>query len=273
MTPSKPARRAASSAPHGTQAIQRAISVLKFFADPDTETEITTSTLARELSLTQGTVSRIVKALVAEGLVARNPITEGHHLGSTAVLIGQAAQRAFGLDKALPVLEDVSAQTRESVNLSVREGDESVVMLRVQSTLPLRFEQHTGARFPLYTTASGKAILAFSDDAAHYVKSLPLVLTKVTPHTLDSPDKLAQQLASTLQRGYSIDAEENVEGVRCVGAPILDSNGHAHAAVVIQVPTVRMPRERERELGALVIQAGREIGRLVPVNRAMSQLH
>lgn len=268
MTSSRPIERAESSAPHGTQAIQRAIAVLKFFADHDAE--VTTSTLAQELSLSQGTVSRIVKALVAEGLLARNPITEGHYLGSTAVLVGQAAQRAFGLDKALPVLEDVSAHTRESVNLTVREGAESVVMLRVQSTLPLRFEQRTGARFPLYTTASGKAILAFSDDAAHYVESLPPALTRLTPHTLGTPDKLAQQLASTFRRGYSIDAEENVEGVRCVGAPIMDSGGQAHAAVVIQVPTVRMSRERERELGALAIQAGREIGRLVPVNRAMS---
>lgn len=242
--------------------------MLKFFADHDTD--ITISTLTHELGLAQGTVNRIVKALVAAGLLARDPITEAHYLGSAAVLIGQAAQRAFGLDKALPVLENVNAQTQESVNLTVREGAESIVMLRVQSTLPLRFEQRTGARFPLYTTASGKAILAFSDDAAHYVKSLPSTLRKLTPHTLGTPDKLAQQLASTYRRGFSIDAEENVEGVRCVGAPILDSDGHAHAALVIQVPTVRMPRERERELGEMAMQAGREISRLVPVNRAMS---
>ncbi|MGJ9413648.1 IclR family transcriptional regulator [Aeromicrobium sp. CF4.19] len=261
-------QRAASQAPHGTQAIQRAVSVLKHFADQ--EGEVTTARLAEVLGLSQGTVSRIVKALLAEGLLARNPITEAYYLGSTAVLLGQAAQRAFGLDRALPVLEDVNARTKESVNLAVRDDDESVVMLRVQSTLPLRFEQRTGARFPLYTTASGKAILAYSDDAARYLKSLPVTLEKLTPHTLGSPDKVSQQLSSTFRRGYSIDAEENVEGVRCVGAPILDADRLAQAAVVIQVPTVRMSRERERELGAIAVQAAREISRLIPVNRAMS---
>lgn len=270
MSPKTPTgqQRGDDSAPHGTQAIRRAISVLKLFAN--SETEVSVSTLAQELGLSQGTASRIVKALVAEGLLARNPVTEAHYLGSTAVLVGQAAQRAFGLDKALPVLEDVNRQTEESVNLTVREGVESVVMLRVQSTLPLRFEQRTGARFPLYTTASGKAILAFSEDAADYVKSLPNNLTKLTPHTLETPNRVLQQLTSTYRRGYSIDAEENVEGVRCVGAPILDSDGHAHAAIVIQVPTVRMSRARERELAMLAVQAGREVARLVPVNRAMS---
>jgi IclR family acetate operon transcriptional repressor len=92
---------------------------------------------------------------------------------STAILWGQAGQHAFGLDRALPILERVNAETGESVNLVVREGGESVVIMRVQSTLPLRFEQRPGARFPLYTTASGKAILAFSPDAEAYVKSLP----------------------------------------------------------------------------------------------------
>ncbi len=72
------------------------------------------------------------------------------------------------------------------------------------------------------------------------------------------------------RRGYSIDAEENVEGVRCVGAPVVDPTGRAHAAVVIQVPTVRMTRERERELGQRAIQAAREVSRTVPVNRTMS---
>jgi IclR family acetate operon transcriptional repressor len=255
-------------APPGTQSIQRAISVLKYFTDHDGENAA--PAIARALDLSPGTVLRIVKALTSAGLLARNPITESYYLGSGAVLLGQAAQRAFGLDRAMPILEQVNLETQESVNLAVREARESVVMLRVQCTLPLRFEQWPGARFPLYTTASGKAILAFSPDAEQYVESLPSRLEKLTPHTLETPEALTSQLTAVHRRGYSIDAEENVEGVRCVGAPVVDSSGRAHAAVVIQVPTVRMTRERERELGQRAIQAAREVSRTVPVNRTMS---
>ena len=255
--------------PHGTQSIQRAVAVLKYFAEH--EGEVASTALAKELDLSPGTVLRIVKALAAAGLLARNPVTESYYLGQGAVLLGQAAQRAFGLDRALPVLEQVNLETQESVNLSVREGAESVVMLRVQSTLPLRFEQRTGARFPLYTTASGKAILAFSPDAEQYLASLPASLTKLTPHTLETADAVRQQLAQVHRRGYSIDGEENVEGVRCVGAPVVDASGRAHAAVVIQVPTVRMSRDRERDLAQRAIQAAREVAHAVPVNRTMSR--
>lgn len=268
MTPARRTATPGTDAPHGTQAIQRAIAVMRYFADHDGEHA--PPAVAKALDLSPGTVLRMMKALASAGLLARNPLTDSFYLGTGAVLLGQAAQRAFGLDRALPILEQVNAETQESVNLAVREGRESVVMLRVQSTLPLRFEQRTGARFPLYTTASGKAILAFSPDAATYVDSLPPRLAKLTPHTLETPEALSKQLTQTHRRGYSIDAEENVEGVRCVGAPVCDTSGRAHAALVIQVPTVRMSRQRERELGELAVQAAREVSRMVPVNRTMS---
>lgn len=256
-------------APAGTQAIGRALAVLKLLANNPVELGI--SEIATQLELSSGTAHRVVRALIAEGLVAHNPRTDSYYLGAGMILLGQAAQRGFGLDKALPVLEQLNAETDESVNLTVREGGESVVMLRVQSALPLRFEQYSGARFPLYTTASGKAILAYSADAAAYLEALPATLPKLTERTLTSPEQLATQLAEIRTRGYSIDEEENVAGVRCVGAPILDSDGHAQAALVIQVPTVRMPPKRMRELGARVVTAAKEVAQFVPVDRIMSR--
>jgi IclR family acetate operon transcriptional repressor len=58
--------------------------------------------------------------------------------------------------------------------------------------------------------------------------------------------------------------------VRCVGAPVLDSRRVAQAALVIQVPSVRMPPERIVELGARVVEAAREVARFVPIDRVMS---
>lgn len=255
------------AAPAGTQAIGRALSVLKLLA---AKPELSMTKIAEEVGLSLGTAHRVVRALVADGLVAHNPRTDAYYLGTGTILLGQAAQRGFGLDKALPVLEQVNAETEESVNLVVRQGRESVVMLRVQSTLPLRFEQHTGARFPLYATASGKAILAYSADVNSYVDSLPERLPGVTDHTLETPVQLAAQLEAIRRRGYSLDEEENVAGVRCVGAPILDADQHAQAALVIQAPTVRMSPLRMRELGGRVMMAAKEIAQFIPFDRVMS---
>lgn len=251
--------------PAGTQAIRRALAVLQLLVEEGGELPL--SAIARKLGLTPGTTHRVVGALSIDGLVTHNPHTDCYHLGAGAVLLGQAAQRVHGLDRALPVLERVNEETGESVNIAIRDGSESVVLLRVQSTLPLRFEQHPGARFPLYSTASGKAILAGSLDVEAYLASLPEQLPALTPHTLASRDQLALVLTETRNRGYSIDDEENVAGVRCVGAGVLDVQGLARAAVVIQAPTVRLPDERIPELGSLAVAAAREVAQFLPPDR------
>jgi IclR family acetate operon transcriptional repressor len=61
-----------------------------------------------------------------------------------------------------------------------------------------------------------------------------------------------------------------VEGVRCVGAPILDTEGKAQAALVIQVPTVRLPVTRVPELATLIVAAAKEAQMFVPVDRPLS---
>ena len=113
-------------------------------------------------------------------------------------------------------------------------------------------------------------MLTYSPDADDYVASLPARLPPLTENTLPTPDRLAVQLRQTRERGYSIDDEENVAGVRCVGAPVLDAYGRAQAAITVQVPTVRMPKRRMLELGERVQLAAKEVARFVPVDRNMS---
>lgn len=262
-----PAVPAPLAPPGGTQAIQRALGILWALADRD---ELSINELAIATGLTAGTAARMAKALAAEGMLRRNPATDAYHLGARTAVLGQAAQRVLGLDKARPAMEKLGAATQESINLSIREGDESVVLLRVQSTLALRYEQKVGARFPLYSTASGKAILAFSEDVDSYAAGLPERLPAVAPGTIPTRRQLAQQLEEVRTQGYSIDIEENVEGVRCVGAPVLDERGRARAALVLQAPAVRMRRQRMAELGELLRSAASEIAHVVPDDRTLS---
>ncbi|HWC21110.1 MAG TPA: IclR family transcriptional regulator [Flexivirga sp.] len=249
------------NAPTGTQAIERALSVLGVLADNG---ELSTGDLAQRTGLTAGTASRIAKALVAEGMLLRDPETDRYHLGPRAVVLGRSAERVLGLDKAMQPLQGLAESSHESVNLAARDGAESVVLARVQSTLPLRFVQHVGARFPLYSTASGKAMLAFGDATAAYLAELPTRLPPVGPGTLATRAQLERQLEQIRDRGYSIDIEENVEGVRCVGAPVLDGDGIARAAVVLQAPSVRMHKDRIDELGPAVATTAREVSRVIP---------
>ncbi len=246
----------------GTQAIRRALAVLATFREAKTDLRL--GQIADALGLRPATTHRIVRALVDEGYLSQNDDTERYHLGRSSVLLGLAAQRTLGLSAALPVLERIGASTSESVNLGIPDGAHALVVLRVESPLPLRYDQPCGSRVPLHATAMGKALLAADGDLDGYLDTVGRRLEKFTPHTITSVQRLERDIEETRSRGYSIDNEEKIEGVRCVGCAILNPAGRPRAAIAVQAPTVRMPDARLTAIADEVRRAAKEIAELLP---------
>lgn len=246
----------------GTQAIRRALAVLGTFREAQTDLRL--AQIAHAVGLRPGTTHRIVRALVDEGYLAQNAETERYYLSRGAVMLGLAAQRTLGISGALPILERLGSHSAESVNLGIPDGTHALVVLRVESPLPLRYDQPPGTRVPLHATAMGKSLLAFGGDINAYLEAVGRPLERFTSHTIVSVRKLREELAETRNRGYSIDNEEKIDGVRCVGAPVLGVNGEARAAIAVQAPAIRMPDSRIDELAEEVRAAAKEIAELLP---------
>jgi IclR family transcriptional regulator, acetate operon repressor len=248
----------------GTQAIARTLAVLDAFREADGDLGI--SELAHRLSLSASTVHRIVRALSAKGYLAQNEETERYYLGRASVLLGQAANRRLGLHLAQAVLESLAEETGESVNLGVRDGDEMVVVMRVESKHPLRFSQDPGSRLPVYASAMGKATLSGSPSLKDAVAALPATLKALTSNTIVNRRELLRELERIHNSGYSLDDEEAIMGVRCVAAPVVSPQGEVLAAVAIQAPAVRMPRPRLKKLAPLAMAAADEISQMIPAS-------
>lgn len=253
----------------GTQAISRALDVLALVRDAGRDLGVLA--IAHALSLRPSTAHRIVRALVADGYLGQDPDTDRYYLGRSAVLLGLAAHRDLGLQAAFPVLEDLGSRTSESVNLGVRDGASALVVLRVESPLPLRFDQPAGTRVPLHASSMGKSLLAFEGldggiPAAieRYTADAGGALARFTPTTITTERALQIELTRTRERGHSLDDGESIDGVYCVGAPILGADGRARAAVAVQAPAVRMGADRISALVPLITTAATEIGSLLP---------
>ncbi|HEX6443465.1 MAG TPA: IclR family transcriptional regulator [Streptosporangiales bacterium] len=246
----------------GAQAIGRAFAVLHLFRDRGTELGV--MQIARELDLNLSTTHRIVRALVAEGYLAQNADNERYYLGTSTLLLGRAAYRDFNLDVVHPVLERLAQDTGESVNLGVLDGTSAVVVERIESTQALRFTQPPGTRIMLHASSMGKALLAFDDDLLRRLREEQPTLERFTPKTFADAASLRAELTRIRKRGWSTDDEEQVPGVRCVGAPICDAGGRARAAIAVQAPSVRMPKKRFAELGPEVVAAAERIAHLLP---------
>ena len=251
----------------GTQAIDRTLAVLGLFRELRHDLGI--SEISEELKLSASTVHRIARALVERGYLAQDAASERYYLGRSAVLLGQAANQGLGLHLVQPILDRVGEQTGESVNLGARDGGEMVVVIRAESKQPLRFSQEPGSRLPVYATAMGKATLSQALSIEEEVSALETPLRALTNKTITSTSELRKELETIRRRGYSIDDEEALPGVRCVAAPILSPSGRPIAAVAIQGPAVRMTRTRIKGLASVIRSAADEIAPLIPTTHQL----
>jgi DNA-binding IclR family transcriptional regulator len=95
-----------------------------------------------------------------------------------------------------------------------------------------------GQHQPIYSTALGKTILAYLPEQRREEIIPTLDLDRQTPNTITDQDELRDELEQIRDRGYGIDSEENIEGLRCVAAPVRIDE-HILGALSISGPSSR----------------------------------
>lgn len=126
------------------------------------------------------------------------------------------------------------------------------------SSQRLRFDQEAGTRIPAYASAMGKALLAFAPDLDDVIVHLPR-LAKLTGSTITSKASLRADLLQVRARGWALNDEERVPGVRTVAAPVLDERDTAIAAIAVQGPSVRMTDDRLEEIATQIRDLAPEV--------------
>ncbi len=243
----------------GTGAIEKAIDVLDAVgAAPDglSQTELT-----EKLSLPRTTIYRLLATLVARGMLRRDPARKVYRLGfrwfemarqsyTMPDLVAAAANEMRGL-------RDL---TGETCYLATLDGLEVISLERCDGAHSERSAAALGQRKPLHCTSQGKAILSAMNSEMRDGIVRDLTLKPLTPLTITDRRRLNAELNITAARGYAIDDEEIVLGVRCVGAPIVDSQGAVRGAISVAGPAYRLTRQRLELLGPEIAEAARRVG-------------
>jgi len=197
--------------------------------------------LAVKTSLHPSTAHRILGVMVEHRLVDRiEPGT--YRLGIHLLELGNLVKSRINIrDEALPFMQKLHEKIHETVNLSIRQGDEMVYVERlVSSRSAMRVVHLIGARAPLHITAVGKLFLV--EDGPEKVREYAqrTGLPTFTRNTLNTLPKLTQELERVRRQGYAFDNEEAERGVSCVGAGIRDDEGRLVAGLSISAPSERL---------------------------------
>jgi IclR family transcriptional regulator, blcABC operon repressor len=202
------------------------------------------SELARRLGLPKSSIANICGALADAGLVRR--MGTGFALGRRLAELGGAyltsvdlVQEFYEACAALPT------GSEETVQLAILDGVEMTYLARHDGKQPVRLTSQIGRRLPASVTATGKAALAFIDDAEVRERFAGVELPVYTRRSLATVDALVADLALVRSRGYAMDDEETVEGVVCFGVAIAGRRpGEGPYAASITLLKARATAER-----------------------------
>jgi DNA-binding IclR family transcriptional regulator len=216
--------------------------------------------IAEHLDLPANSVFRITGTLEERGYLQRDGEDMRYRLTRKFLSLGYAA---IGEDKlverALDVMRHLRDETQETALIGIRIDHEGIVLEQAAATQPLKFLVDPGTRFPLHTSAPGKAILAFLPPVERDAVLRKLKFTRFTPRTITSRQDFELELEGVLRQGYGIDRGEELEGLHCVGAPVFNHRGYPIAALWVTGPSFRFPASQLHPIGAKVAAAARQV--------------
>jgi DNA-binding IclR family transcriptional regulator len=240
------------------QSVSHSLDVLEQFAGDAEELGVTE--LSKRLKLHKNNVFRLLATLESRGYIEQNRATENYRLGIRCLQLGQSYVHHMGLlHQARPIMTELVRQVRETAYLAVLRRATVVPVEVIEADRPVRIVSQLGEALPLHSTAAGKAFLAFeTEDDLRAL--LPDGLARFTERTLVDRQALVQQLRTVAATGYAVDLGEHLDDIRAVAVPIRDYARTVVGALTVAAPASRLPPERvEKEVGPLVLKAGREL--------------
>lgn len=220
--------------------------------------QLTLNEVASRAGINRSTTSRFLNSLRSLGIVERSE--EGHYkLGMRLFELGILVDVNQSIsEKAQPFLRELSNDMQESSCLVIRDRVDVLCLVNEESVQSIRIDIPVGSRNPMYCTATGKAMLAFMDEAFIDLYCDITDLQSRTLHTITSAALLRSELEDVRGSLVSYDDEEFADDVFCVGTPVFDINGYPVAAVSLSGLKSRMIDSKER-ISEAVLHAGRRI--------------
>ncbi len=167
-----------------------------------------------------------------------------YHIGLKFLMLGESARYKEEIyDLGSSEVEKLANETGELANLMIEENDRGVYIHRARGDQAIMADTRAGKSVDLHCRAAGKAILAYLPKER--VKDIidNQGLNEKSPHTITDEDDLFEELERIRENGYALDDGEQMEGLRCVGAPII-SDDEVIGAISISGPKGRIRGSR-----------------------------
>ena len=241
------------------QVLERAFAVLEMLASK--HEPVSLKEISERTGLHPSTAHRILGDLTIGRFVDR-PAAGSYRLGMRLLELGNLVKARLDVrEAAMGPMRELHKATHQTVNLSMRQGDEIVYIERTYSERSgMQVVRAIGGRAPLHLTSVGKLFLAH--DEPNRVRAYA-ARTGLAGHTRNSITELARlerELGQVRSGGSARDNEELELGVRCMAAGIFDDQGQLVAGLSVSAPAERLEESWMNRVKATAAQISVALG-------------
>jgi len=253
---------AESRSPRRINAVDRTIDILETLRERD---GATVSELADAVDLSAGTVHTYLATLSDRGYVSQRD--DEYHVGLFALPLGEYVRTHSAVyDAAKPVVDELVEETGEAAHLVVEHHGREIPLYErfgSEAVGERLYEEIKGyPRRNLHCSAAGKAMLAHATSERRESLLSDYELVERTPETTTDEATLREELEAIRDRGFARNDEEQIRGLRAVGAPIRNG-GRVKAALSLSAPTSRL---RGQQFASIIPERIVQAANVVEVN-------
>ncbi|AMN47764.1 hypothetical protein ACG33_11780 [Steroidobacter denitrificans] len=203
---------------------------------------LTLAELNALLKSPKSSLLNLLRPLVTEGYLTYE---DGRYwLGTSIFRLSASIMSVWNFSSTLrPYLEELAERSGESVYIGVLDPVRNTVTFvdAIDSQHPVRFSVPIGSMAPLYCTAAGRTLLAFSSEKyqAEYLRTVKFEAR--APGMMSTQKALRAAIAEVHESGIAMSINESYPGSAAIAAPILGADGKVMAAIVIGGPVERLP--------------------------------
>lgn len=208
--------------------------------------------LAEEFGVAKSTIHGHVSTLTEAGYLVKEG--EEYQIGTLFLRLGEHARtRRHEYTMAADKVEELADRSEERAQFAIEEQGRIVFLYRELGSHAVHTGTEIGRRRYLHTSSAGKVILAHTSSERVDEIIDRWGLPEVTENTITDEEELHRELEEIREQGYAVNMEENIEGLRAVGAPVRTNDGDVIGGLSISGPTHRLKGDRlHSELADLV---------------------
>jgi DNA-binding IclR family transcriptional regulator len=224
------------------QSIDRALIILEIIANNE---KVSLKELVMKTGLSKSTVHRLVNSLINNGYVQQNEITAQYEITFKMFQLGnKRVQNIDFLNVAKSMISQLTNTLGETCHLVVEDNNEVLYIDKfVPSDNTRAMASKIGKRAPMYCTAVGKSILStYTDEKIEEIWNDSNII-KLTENTITDFKNFMIEIENIREQGYSVDNEENENGIYCVSTYFVNYRNEVQGAISLSFPISQMDKK------------------------------